>query len=139
MPEEMQSIINRIKTRRLELDYSFQELADLTGMSKSTLQRYETGGIKNLPLDRLKILANALDVSPEWIMGWDFTKRNKDDHDNCARQATSQYYLDEETIKKVVEIYDDKESRVLLDAKRDLGKEDLAYIIGLIKRLKKTK
>lgn len=69
--ETMNNIIERIKSRRNELEYSFQDLADLTGMSKSTLQRYETGGIKNVPLNKLKILAEALKVTPEWLMGWD--------------------------------------------------------------------
>lgn len=68
--EAMKKIVTRIRERRNELNYSFQDLADLTGMSKSTLQRYETGGIKNIPLDKLKGLAAALRVSPEWIMGW---------------------------------------------------------------------
>ena len=49
--EQMKDIMLRIKSRRESLDLSFQQLADLTGMSKSTLQRYETGGIKNMPLD----------------------------------------------------------------------------------------
>ncbi len=72
MPDDtMKDIIARIKNRRLELGLSFQDLADLTDMSKSTLQRYESGGIKNIPLDKLKILANSLRVTPEWIMGWD--------------------------------------------------------------------
>lgn len=66
----MNEIIQRIKQRRLELGYSFNDLAQLTGISKSTLQRYETGGIKNIPLDKLKVLSTALQVTPEWIMGW---------------------------------------------------------------------
>lgn len=69
--ESMKAIIERIKLRRQELGYSFQDLADLTKMSKSTLQRYESGGIKNIPLDKLKILATALQVTPAWIMGWE--------------------------------------------------------------------
>lgn len=64
----MEAITKKIKQRRIELGMSFQELADLTGMSKSTLQRYETGGIKNIPLDRLKVLAKALQCTPEWIL-----------------------------------------------------------------------
>ena len=64
-------IINRIKERRLALNLSYQELAEKTGMSKSTLQRYETGFIRNLSVYRLEILAQALDVSPIYLMGWD--------------------------------------------------------------------
>ncbi len=35
------------------------------------MQRYETGAIKNIALDKLKILSEALKVNPDWIMGWD--------------------------------------------------------------------
>ncbi|MBD5642727.1 helix-turn-helix transcriptional regulator [Clostridium botulinum] len=67
----MIEIINRIKSRRNELMLSYQDLADKTGLSKSTLQRYETGSIKNMPLDKLGILAKALNVSPAYLMGWE--------------------------------------------------------------------
>lgn len=69
MENEMQQISNRIKMRRLELKLSFQDLASLTDMNKSSLQRYETGSIKNIPLSKLKILSSALQTTPEWIMG----------------------------------------------------------------------
>ena len=51
--ETMMEIVDRIKARRIELGYSYQDLADKTGMSKSTLQRYEAGAIKNIPLDKV--------------------------------------------------------------------------------------
>ena len=72
--EEANNIVKRIKKRRLELGYSFQDLADKTNMSKSTLQRYETGTIKNLPLDKLDVLASALQTTPSYLMGWDEVK-----------------------------------------------------------------
>ena len=74
--EEANNIVKRIKKRRLELGYSFQDLADKTNMSKSTLQRYETGTIKNLPLDKLDVLASALQTTPSYLMGWDKVKED---------------------------------------------------------------
>lgn len=71
--EYVNDIVKRIKTRRLELEYSFQDLANKTNMSKSTLQRYETGAIKNLPLDKLEVLASALQTTPAYLMGWEET------------------------------------------------------------------
>ncbi len=68
---ETNEIIKRIKERRIRLNLSYQDLADKTGISKSTLQRYETGFIKNLPIDKLEILANALDTTPGYLMGWE--------------------------------------------------------------------
>ena len=71
MENDMKNIVKRIKEQRLKLGYSFQDLADKTGMSKSTLQRYETGAIKNVPLDKLEVLANALLISSSYLLGWD--------------------------------------------------------------------
>jgi len=64
-------IIKRIKERRLRQNLSYQDLADKTGISKSTLQRYETGFIKNLPIDKLEILSSALNTTPGYLMGWE--------------------------------------------------------------------
>jgi transcriptional regulator with XRE-family HTH domain len=64
-------IIKRIKERRIMQNLSYQDLADKTGISKSTLQRYETGFIKNLPIDKLEILAKALNTTPGYLMGWE--------------------------------------------------------------------
>lgn len=64
-------IIKRIKERRMKLGLSYQDLAEKTGISKSTLQRYETGFIKNLPIDKLEILAKSLNTTPGYLMGWD--------------------------------------------------------------------
>lgn len=67
----MEEIADRIRSRRKELGLSYQDLADRTGMNKSSLQRYENGAIANVPLHRLESIAKALCVSPEWLMGWD--------------------------------------------------------------------
>ncbi|MFR5643205.1 MAG: helix-turn-helix domain-containing protein [Clostridium paraputrificum] len=69
--KKFKDIMNRIQSKRIELKLSYQDLANKTGLSKSTLQRYETGSIRNIPLDKLEILANALEVSPMWIIGYD--------------------------------------------------------------------
>ncbi|GAA0181007.1 hypothetical protein SH2C18_36020 [Clostridium sediminicola] len=69
-------IIQRIKDRRIYLGLSYQELADKTGLSKSTLQRYETGYIKKLSIEKLEILAKALDTTPSYLMGWEKNNPN---------------------------------------------------------------
>lgn len=69
--EKMQEIMERMKNRREELNMSYQTLSEKVGISKSTLQRYETGFIKNMPVDKLEDIANALNVSPAYLMGWE--------------------------------------------------------------------
>ena len=69
--EKMQNIMKRMKDRREELNMSYQTLSEKVGISKSTLQRYETGYKKNMPVDKLEAIADALNVSPSYLMGWD--------------------------------------------------------------------
>ena len=69
--KEFTDLIERIKERRLELEMSYQDLSDATGISKSTLQRYETGYIKKVPINQIEILAKALHTTPSYLMGWE--------------------------------------------------------------------
>ena len=65
---EQEIIRKRLKERRLFLNLTYEELATKTGMSKSTLQRYETGSIKNLPYDKIFTLSAALEVAPSYFI-----------------------------------------------------------------------
>ena len=78
--EELQELRRRLRARRLFLDLTYQQLADKTGMSKSTLQRYETGGIKNLPYDKILILSEALEVPTDYFtdLTQDYTSTRQD-------------------------------------------------------------
>ena len=68
---DIEGIIKRIKERRIALNLSYQDVADITGLSKSTIQRYETGAIRKLPVNQIEDIAKALHVSPGYLMGWD--------------------------------------------------------------------
>lgn len=61
----------RIRQRRNELELSLEQLAQKLGKNRSTVYRYETGDIENMPLDVLKPIADALNTTPAWLMGWD--------------------------------------------------------------------
>ena len=60
----------RIKERRKELKMSADELGKRLGKDRSTIYRYEKGDIENLPLDILEPIADALETSPAYLMGW---------------------------------------------------------------------
>lgn len=50
---------------------SYYELSKKTGIPKSALHRYATGETPKIPLDRLEIIAEALNCSPAYLMGWE--------------------------------------------------------------------
>ena len=43
----------------------------MIGESKQTIYKYESGVVSNIPSDKIEAIANALDVSPAWICGWE--------------------------------------------------------------------
>lgn len=59
----------RLKKRRLELGLSLREVARRTGLSGSTIQRYETGETLKLPLEKAKLLADGLETTVEYLLG----------------------------------------------------------------------
>ena len=61
-------IAEKLKQRRSALGISYQELAEKTGLSKSTIQRYETGNIKSIPVEKLDALAKGLDTTVEQLI-----------------------------------------------------------------------
>jgi transcriptional regulator with XRE-family HTH domain len=60
-----------IKTRRLELNLTLEEVSNELGVSKPTLQRYESGVISNIPFDKVEKLAIILETTPSCLMGWE--------------------------------------------------------------------
>lgn len=42
-----------------------------TGIPKSALQRYATGATEKIPIERLKLIADALETTPAYLMGWE--------------------------------------------------------------------
>lgn len=62
---------DKIKFNREKLNLTMNDLAKLVGVSTPTIQRYESGEIKNVRRDKIAKLAKALNVSPSYLMGWE--------------------------------------------------------------------
>jgi transcriptional regulator with XRE-family HTH domain len=48
------------------------------GKDRSTIYRYENGDIENLPLDILEPIAEVLQTTPQYLMGWQEVQKNND-------------------------------------------------------------
>ena len=64
----------RIKALVERSGLSYQEIEKLTGIKKSSLQRYASGVTTKIPLDVIEKLAKAFNVSQEYLMGWEEKK-----------------------------------------------------------------
>lgn len=121
-------IMERIRFRRKYLRLTYKELSAKTGIPETTLQRYEKGGIKNIPMSKLGMLAKGLECDINWLMGI------SNDEPTVIKQD---YYLDDEAAILAEELKNRKDLRVLLDASRKVSKEDLEFVIKLVEKLEK--
>ena len=57
-----------IKARRKELGITLEQVGDDVGVSKATVQRWETGGITNMRRDKIKKLGEILQLDPKCLI-----------------------------------------------------------------------
>ncbi|PHI07079.1 hypothetical protein CBG54_08600 [Fusobacterium polymorphum] len=67
MAYEIKDVIAEIKNKREELKYSYKDLEAKTGISASTLFRYETMET-SIPLDKFQIICKELGLNPEKLL-----------------------------------------------------------------------
>lgn len=61
----------RIKERRLAMNYTQEELAQKLGLQKSAIAKYENGRVENIKRSVIAQMAKTLDCSPSYLMGWE--------------------------------------------------------------------
>ena len=50
---------------------TLEDLGNKIGVSRQTIQRYESGVITNIPSDKIELLAKYLSTTPSYLMGWE--------------------------------------------------------------------
>lgn len=87
---------DNLRKAREKCELSYAELANLTGIAKSTLQRYETGTTSKIPLDVIEKIAIALKTSPQALLGWQTEESNLNKPDSLSAK-------DEKDVSKMIE------------------------------------
>lgn len=90
----------RIKKLVLDSGKSYLELEKITGIKKSTLQRYASGTTTKIPLDVVDKLEKAFDVPRGYIMGWKAEQEPKQEPEELADVA-AQVLLNPELLEMV--------------------------------------
>ena len=88
----METMGERIKRLRSENNMTLEELGNKVGVGKSTVRKWENGIIANMRRDKIAKLADALNVSPAYLMGW-------------KTPPTSSYVLATKDSKELIDIY----------------------------------
>ena len=62
---------HNLKRARIQAGMTLDDVAQKVGVSRQTIQRYESGVIQNIPSDNIEKIADILNVSPGMLMGWE--------------------------------------------------------------------
>ncbi len=61
---------DRIRERRNAIGMTADRFAEIIGKNRATVYRYENGTIDSFTLDFLNLIADTLQTSPAYLMGW---------------------------------------------------------------------
>ena len=73
---------SKLKLRRIELGMTLKDVATQVGVGESTVRKWETGLIENMKIDKVALLAKALKVEPNFIMGINFPEDDEEEENN---------------------------------------------------------
>ena len=122
----MMTVGERIKEQRLRNNMTMEILAKMIGVRKATVSRYESGAI-TVPSEKIKAIADALDVAPGYLMGWlDFP----------GQTSILDGIIESDYTVKPVKV--DKRER-LLDIVRNAPEEQLDLLIGIAEAVIKNR
>lgn len=127
------SISTVLKERRKKLNYTLLDIANKVGVSEATVQRWESGNIKNLRHSRIIKLAEALEVTPSYLMGWD--EENSEFNTNPHQE----YSDDDEINEYLEELHKRPEMKTLFSVAKGVSKEDLEKAVKIIEMFKDNK
>ena len=109
----MRKFKDLIRERRLEIGKTLEQIGKEAGVAKATVQRWESGEIKDMRQGKLAALAKALHTTPAYLMGWEET--DSLDADNTKKETERKLLflarktedLPPEEQKKIIQHFED--------------------------------
>jgi len=101
-------ISEKIRILRNNLGLTLEEVGNYVGVSKSTVRKWETGEIANMRRDKIARLAEVLQTTPEYLMGWS----NSPDKNKKPADKISELQMQ---LFKKIEGFSEDQLQLLLD------------------------
>lgn len=116
------NIGKRIKDRRKELGKTLEEVGKVVGVSKQTIQRYESGEI-NIPYDKINLLAKALNCSgADFFFDYEFNQEK----------------YNEENAKLLNRVKNDSQLKKLVGLYSELTEEQQKSVMTIVESMAKN-
>ena len=119
---------NRLEDALAHANMKPVDLAKRTGISEATISQYRSGYSKPKN-DRVAIIAEALNVRPEWLMGFDVSMENKK-----VEHGYTGYYPDD--IKEIADfLFENPDYKSLFQTTSNVRHEDIDFVREMIERV----
>lgn len=115
-----EKFIERLNSILQKRNLSQADLSKMTGIRSSSISDWLNGKYEPKQ-DKISIIAEALNVSPVWLIGYDDTASNQSEG----------YYVDPETAEFAEYLRTRPEARLLFSASRGISKEDMEKAVEL--------
>lgn len=115
---------NILRKRRKELGLTLAEIAVKMNVSEATVQRWESGNIKNMRQERISRLAEVLHVTPAYLMGWEEEPIQEQRKEAAQMDSLTREEIENELMSLVSKMKPEQKQRVLLEAYRLLQQQN---------------
>jgi len=104
-----------LRKRRKELHLTLQDVADATGVTRATVQKWETGAVKNIGSQKIMALARILDLKAEDVLA-----------------------PNEETVYPV-RPHMTQQQEILFDATSDMSEKEMEKVLEMVEWIKSVR
>lgn len=116
----MCEIANKIKSRRIQLGLTLEDVAQAVGVGRSTVQRWESGLIRNMGRDKIALLAKVLEISPVELVPMPNRTVSEDD-------------------ERLEALHQDPRLCLLFDRSRKMSSADVDFMLQMADRILKER
>lgn len=106
------------------------ELHEKTGVGKPSINAYLKGEYK-AKQDRVDLIAEALNVDPTWLIGYDVPMER-----SSRESFNNGYYTDSETAELAEKLRTNPDMKILFSAAKDLTPEEMQQAADYVNYLK---
>ena len=96
---------NRVQQLRKSRKMTQEELAKLLKTTKQTIYKYEQSIVTNIPSDRVERIAEVLNSTPAYIMGWESDKPETSKKIDAATDVLIRMETDKQYSELVLTLY----------------------------------
>ena len=144
----MDEIGKKIQERRKELGLTLEDVGQAVGVGRSTVQRWESGLIKNMGRDKIAALAKVLQMNPvELVPFTQFEDRAAFVLQNAFNKIQKQKALTEQSDGMIQEddwirleaLHQDPRLGLLFDRTRKMSHDDVEFMLQFADRILKER